>query len=413
MPLTSRRRIASLLRVSTPYLQQRRAELLRDYRDTLLGDVMPFWLRHGIDREHGGILSALGRRGEVIDTDKAVWIQGRAAWMFAVLHNTVEQRPDWLGAALSCGRFLRDHCASPSGKLYFTVTRAGQPLRMRRYVYSECFAAIAFGELHRATHESEWRDRALAAFDTFVKFHREPGHIPPKVDPSTRPLRGIGPLMMLLVTAQDLRASLGQARVRGKSLDEWAQIACDEIVRFFCKPDLRAVMEQVGPNGEVYDHFDGRLLNPGHAIEAAWFMLREARHRGDQGLATTALQMLDWMWERGWDREHGGLLYFVDLLGKPVQEYWHFQKFWWPHNEAIIATLLAHLHTGEERYAAMHRAVHDWSYAHFPDRDHGEWYGYLDRQGRVTTELKGNMWKGPFHLPRQLLVCWNLLEGKA
>jgi N-acylglucosamine 2-epimerase len=411
--LTRSRGAESLSSVTTPYLAERRNELLHTYRDGLLQDVMPFWLRHGIDREHGGVLSALGRRGEVVDTDKAVWIQGRAAWMFGTLHNTVERRPEWLEASLSCARFLRDRCTAPGGKLYFTVTREGKPLRMRRYVYSESFAAIGYGEAFRATGEAEWRDRALAAFDLYVKFSREPGHIPPKVDPATRPTRGIGPLMILLVTAQDLRECVGDMVVRGHSLSDWARIACEEIVRWFCKPDLRVVMEQVGPNGEVYDHFDGRLLNPGHAIEASWFVLREARRRGDSGLARTAIDMLDWMWERGWDREHGGLLYFVDLLGKPVQEYWHFQKFWWPHNEAIIATLLAHLHTGDAKYAEMHRKVHDWSYAHFPDREHGEWYGYLDRQGKVTTELKGNMWKGPFHMPRQKLVCWNLLEGRG
>jgi len=398
--------------VTTPYLRARRAELLRDYRDGLLHDVAPFWLRHGLDREHGGILTALGRRGELLDTDKSVWFQGRAGWTYATLYATVERRPEWLAAALSCVRFLRDHCAAPDGKLYFSVTREGRPLRMRRYVFSESFAAIAYAAVHRATGEAEWRDRALAAFATYLRHEREPGRIAPKVDPATRPARGLAPVMILLVTAQDLRDCLGDAVVGGRTLTDWAALACDEIVGLFCKPELRAVLEQVGPGGEVYDHFDGRLLNPGHAIEAAWFLLREARRRGDRGLARTALDMLDWMWERGWDREHGGLLYFVDLLGKPVQEYWHFMKFWWPHNEAIIATLMAHAHSGEERYAAMHRAVHDWAHAHFPDREHGEWFGYLDREGRVTTELKGNLWKGPFHLPRQQLVCWNVLEGR-
>jgi N-acylglucosamine 2-epimerase len=398
--------------MSTPYLRERRDELLRDYRDALLRDVAPFWLRFGLDREHGGMLTALGRRGEVIDTDKSVWFQGRAGWTYATLFRRVERRPEWLDAALSCVRFLRDHCAGPSGKLLFTVTREGKPLRMRRYVFSESFAAIAYAAVHAATGEAEWRERALGAFATFLRYQHEPGHIAPKVEPTTRPSVGLSPWMIQLVTAQDLRECLGDVEVLGRTLTQWAKAACDAIVRLFVKPDLRAVMEQVAPDGSVIDHFDGRLLNPGHAIEAAWFLLREARRSGDAALATTSLQMLDWMWERGWDREHGGLLYFTDLHGKPVQEYWAHMKFWWPHNEAMIATLLAHAHTGDPRYAEMHRAVHDWSRARFPDREHGEWFGYLDRQGRPTTELKGNMWKGPFHLPRQQLVCWEILEGR-
>jgi N-acylglucosamine 2-epimerase len=396
--------------VTTSYLTERRDELLRTYRDGLLSDVLPFWLRHGLDREHGGMLTGLGRRGELIDSDKSVWFQGRAAWTFGVLHNTVERRPEWLEANLSCVRFLRDRCGSPSGKLHFTVTREGKPLRMRRYVFSECFAAIGYAEAFRATGEAEWKDRSLAAYDIFLRYNREPGHIPAK---SERPARGLSPLMMTLVTAQDMRACLGDALVRGRTLSQWADTAIAEILTFFVKPDLRAVMEMVGPQGEVYDdHFDGRLLNPGHAIEAAWFILREARRTGNKDHAKASLDMLDWMWARGWDKRHGGLLYFTDLHDKPIQEYWHFMKFWWPHNEAIIATLLAHLHTGDARYAEMHRQVHDWSYAHFPDREHGEWYGYLDRAGQPTSELKGNMWKGPFHMPRQKYVCWQLLEGR-
>ena len=395
----------------TPYLEQRRAELIRTYRDGLLRDVIPFWLEHGLDRVNGGIRTALGRQGELLDSDKSVWFQGRAAWTFANLYNTVELRPEWLAAALSCADFLHERCADLSGKLHFTVTAAGDPLRMRRYVFSECFAAIGYGAVHRATGQAKWKERALAAYGTFLRHHREPGRIPPKVSPETRPMKGLAPLMMTLATAQDLRADLGDVTVLGRTLTQWAREAIDEIARDFVKHDLRAVMEVVGPAGEVYDHFDGRLLNPGHAIEAAWFVLREARRADDEALKRLGLAMLDHMWERGWDREHGGLLYFTDVHGKPIQEYWHFMKFWWPHNEAIIATLLAHLMTGDAKYAEMHRQVHDWAYAHFPDREHGEWFGYLDRQGRPTTELKGNMWKGPFHMPRQKLLCWQMLEG--
>lgn len=395
----------------TPYLERRRDELIRTYRDGLLQDVIPFWLKHGLDRAHGGIHTALGRQGELLDADKSVWFQGRAAWTFANLHNTVEPRPEWLEAALSCADFLHDRCADHSGKLYFTVTAEGDPLRMRRYVFSECFAAIGYGAAHRATGQIKWKERALAAYETFLRYQREPGRIAPKVSPATRPMKGLAPLMMTLVTAQDLRADLGDVTVLGRTLTQWAREAIDEIARDFVKHDRRAVMEVVGPAGEVLDHFDGRLLNPGHAIEAAWFVLREARRADDAKLRQLGLAMLDYMWERGWDREHGGLLYFTDVHGKPIQEYWHSMKFWWPHNEAIIATLLAHLMTGDAKYAEMHRQVHDWAYAHFPDREHGEWFGYLDRQGRPTTELKGNMWKGPFHLPRQKLLCWQMLEG--
>ena len=376
------------------------------YRDTLLDDVIPFWLRHGFDREHGGMLTALDRDGALIDSDKSVWFQGRAGWMFGSLYNKVEQRPEWLDVSRSCVEFLRAHCFSPEGKMWFTVTRDGRPLRMRRYVFSESFAAIAFAAHAKATGDPRSAEDAAKTFATYLRYSFEPGAMLPKFEP-TRPTKGIGAHMIGMVTAQEIRANLGDIVVSGKTCSEWISASIAEIERDFLKPEHEALMEVVAPNGSVIDHIDGRTLNPGHAIECAWFIMHEGRYRKDQRLIALGAKILDWMWARGWDKEHGGLLYFTDVLGKPVQEYWHDMKFWWPHCEAIIATLLAWKLTGEPRYAAMHAQVHDWSFAHFPDREHGEWYGYLHRDGTVSQRAKGNMFKGPFHLPRMLAYCWN------
>ena len=384
-------------------------KLAEIYRSTLLDDVMPFWERHGLDRTHGGILTCLDRDGSLLDTDKSVWFQGRAGWMFATLHGTMGQREEWLAAARSCTDFSRRHCHGPDVKMWFTVTREGAPLRMRRYVFSEAFAAISYAATARATGDDGLREAAWAAWDTYLRWSFEPGVMPPKSEP-TRPAKGIGALMIGIVTAQELRTHLGEGSVRGRTCSEWISAFIGEIARDFLKPEHEALMETVAPDGAVLDHMDGRTLNPGHAIECAWFIMHEGRHRGDAGMVALGVRILDWMWARGWDREHGGLLYFTDLLGKPVQEYWHDMKFWWPHCEAIIANLLAWKLTGEERFAARHRLVHDWSFAHFPDREHGEWFGYLRRDGSVSQTAKGNLFKGPFHLPRMLWYCLRLLD---
>ena len=224
-------------------------------------------------------------------------------------------------------------------------------------------------------------------------------------------LKGIGPLMIGIVTAQELRMNLGEGMVLGRTYSEWIDAWIQEIARDFLKPDEKALMEVVAPDGSLIDHTDGRTLNPGHALECSWFIMHEGRLRGNEAYVKLGLQILDWMWERGWDQDFGGLFYFRDLKGLPVQEYWHDMKFWWPHNEAIIATLLAWKLTGDVKYAAKHQQVHDWSFAHFPDREHGEWFGYLHRDGRISQRAKGNMFKGPFHLPRMLWVCARELSG--
>ncbi len=260
-----------------------RAALADFYRRTLLDDIVPFWLKHGLDREHGGMLSALDRDGSLLDSDKSVWIQGRAAWMFATLHNTVERRAEWLEASRSCLDFIRRHCFGPEGKMWFSVTRDGRPLRMRRYVYSESFAAIANAAFAKATGDAQAAEDAAKIFGTYLRYSFEPGVMAPKFEP-TRPAKGIGPHMIGIVTAQELRANLGDVRVSGRTCSEWIDASVAEIERDFLKPEQQALMEQVAPDGSIIDHFDGRTLNPGHAIECG----RAAGTRSVAGCFTSA-----------------------------------------------------------------------------------------------------------------------------
>lgn len=393
-------------------LEDDRATLADFYRKTLVDDVIPFWLRHGIDQQHGGIITSLNRDGSVLDTDKSMWFQGRAAWTFATLYNTLENRTEWLTAAQSCVEFSRRHGYSQEGKMYFSVTKEGAPLRMRRYVFSESFASIANAAYAKAAGDDQAAADAIKNFGTYLRYSFEPGMMLPKFEP-TRPMRGIGPLMIGIATAQELRENLGNVEIGDRNCTEWIDHFVTEIERYFFKPDLRVLMESVGLQGEIIDHHDGRTLNPGHAIECAWFVMHEGALRQDPQLIQMGTTILDWMWDRGWDQEYGGLLYFRDLRNLPVQEYWHDMKFWWPHNEAIIATLLAYELTGNAKYANWHQQVHDWSFQHFADPEFGEWYGYLHRDGRISSPAKGTMYKGPFHLPRMLWYAHRRLSSAS
>lgn len=383
----------------------RQQQLLATYRDGLLNDTLPFWIKHCIDREHGGFITSLDQDGQIVDTDKGVWQQARFTWLLGELHNTLSDDParaEWLELAMHGALFMDRHCFDASdGRMWFHLTREGQPLRKRRYAFSESFAAIAYGELFAATGQPEFREKAERCFHQFIDHNTNQQGVPKFTD--VRPTRGLGVPMIGIATAQELRDSIGLTA--DSCIDGWLH----DIETHHVKHDLQAVMETVGPSGQLIDHFDGRTLNPGHAIEGAWFVLREGQHRSDQRLIDLGCKMLDYTWARGWDQQHGGILYFVDVRNLPVQEYWHEMKFWWPQCEAIIATLLAYHLTGNSKYADWHRQIHDWTYTHFPDPKHGEWFGYLRRDGSVSSTLKGGLWKGPFHMPRMQLVCWRIL----
>ena len=381
---------------------------LRDfYRRQLLSDTIPFWFPRSYDTEYGGFLLMRDADGTLIDEDKGVWIQGRAVWMLSTLYNTVEQKSEWLEGARLGMEFLDRHCFDTDGRMFFHLTRDGRPIRKRRYYFSETFYVIAAAAYAKATGDEYYRQRAIDIFEKCVEYATIPGLLEPKFT-DTRPAKGIGVPMIMMNTAQELRANTGYHRCDAL-IDQWIA----EIERDFVKDDIRCVMEQVAPDGSIIDHIDGRTLNPGHAIEGAWFILNEARHRqNDPRLIALGCRMLDYMWPRGWDEKYGGILYFRDVYGKPVQEYWQDMKFWWPHNEAIIATLMAYLLTGDKKYAQWHRMVHEYSYDHFHDPVHGEWFGYLHRDGTVAQTAKGNLFKCTFHLPRQEWLCEALLTEK-
>jgi N-acylglucosamine 2-epimerase len=380
------------------------------YRDDLVNDIMPFWLKNGLDHVNGGVYTCVDRDGSLIDSTKSVWFQGRFAFVCSFAYNTIEQNPEWLAAAKSTIDFIEAHCFDKDGRMYFEVMADGTPLRKRRYVFSESFAAIAMAEYAKASGDRTYAEKALALFKDIRKFVATPGYMEPKYL-DTLQAKGHSLVMILINTASRIRNVISDP-VLDQQINE--SIAS---LKDFIKPEFKALLEMVGTNGEFIDTINGRLINPGHCIETAWFLLEEAKYRGwDKEITDMALQILDWSWEWGWDKQYGGIINFRDCRNLPPQDYSQDMKFWWPQTEAIIATLYAYEATGDDKYLIWHKQISEWTYAHFPDSQFGEWYGYLHRDGTVAQPAKGNIFKGPFHIPRMMVksfdLCNELTEQK-
>lgn len=374
------------------------------YKQDLCENIMPFWLKNGLDRVNGGVYTCLDRDGSLIDSTKSVWFQGRFAFVCSFAYNTIEKNPEWLAAAKSTIDFIEAHCFDNDGRMYFEVMADGTPLRKRRYVFSESFAAIAMAEYAKASGDMSYAQKALDLFKDIRKFVATPGYMPPKYL-DTLQAKGHSLVMILINTASRIRNVISDP-VLDQQINESI-----ESLKDFMKPEFKALLEMVGPNGEFIDTCNGRVINPGHCIETAWFLLEEAKYRGwDKELTAQALQILDWSWEWGWDKEYGGIINFRDCRNLPPQDYSQDMKFWWPQTEAIIATLYAYEATGDDKYLIWHKQISEWTYAHFPDKEMGEWYGYLHRDGTVAQPAKGNIFKGPFHIPRMMIKSYDLCK---
>lgn len=375
------------------------------YKKDLTENIMPFWMKYGLDRENGGVYTCVDRDGLLMDTTKSVWFQGRFAFICSFAYNNVEKNQELLDAAKSTLEFIEKHCFDEQGHMYFSVTAEGKPLRKRRYVFSETFAAIAMSEYALATGDQHWAKRAIQVFEDTQRFLATPGFLPAKFEADVK-LQGHSIVMILINVGSCIRKVVNDPKLT-QQIDE----SIEKLKKYFIHPEFKCLLETVGENGEFIDTNMTRTINPGHCIETSWFIMEEAKLRGwDKPMLDMALQVFDWSWDWGWDKQYGGIINFRDCKNLPPQDYSQDMKFWWPQCETIIASLYAYLGTGDEKYLYRHERISEWTYAHFPDAEYGEWYGYLHRDGTVAQPAKGNLYKGPFHVPRMMIKGYMLCQ---
>ena len=371
------------------------------YRRELTDNILAFWTEKGLDRINGGMFTCLDRKGNLMDSTKSVWFQGRCAYVYSYAYNNVERNPEWLSVAKSCIDFIEKHCIDPqTGQLYFTVTAEGKALRKRRYVFSDCFAAIAMAEYAKASGDSSYALKAVEMFKHIQYMLNTPGFLEPK---SMEPARGHS-ITMILVNVAIVLKQVSSDPV----LDRQIRESADAIEHYFMHPEFKCILEMVSPEGGLIDTCEGRTINPGHGIETAWFLMQASELLNEPHYKDIALTIFDWQYDWGWDKEFGGIINFRDCKGFPNQDYSQDMKFWWPQCETVIAALYAYKITGEQKYFDRYLLAHEWILKHLKDPQYPEWFGYLHRDGSVAQDAKGNLFKGPFHIPRMLVLASKL-----
>lgn len=380
-----------------------------------LAACIRFWVKHGADTVHGGVYTCLDREGNVYSTDKSVWMQGRCAWTFSRLCNQYGEKEEWRRLAKSCLDFLETHCINreAGNRMFFTTTAEGKPLRQRRYCFSEGFYCLANAEYYALSGEDEYLQHAQDAYELIWQLNngliKDPAGLAPKTMMETRKGRSLAdPMIYLNISNILLKYNPGNAKLYLSR----AKACADIILNLHYKPELEATLETVGMNGEFWEEISaGRVVNPGHDMECAWFLLEYAQASGDKEAEEKAKRMFSFAYKNGWDDEYGGLFYFIDVLGNPPEAYEHDMKLWWPHNEMLISSLMLYQHTLEKQYLDLFLQAWKYSRDVFADKEYGEWYGYLRRDGKPTEPTsKGTTFKGPFHLPRMLMMADEILS---
>ncbi len=376
------------------------------YRDNLLYDTTPFWVTNSQDKEYGGFYTCLDRKGKVFDTDKFIWLQCRQVWMFSVLYNQVEKKQEWLDIAIQGAEFLKKYGRDQQGYWYFSLNREGKPLVQPYSIFSDCFAAMAFGQLNKATGNKEYGDIAVQTYHNILQRRDNPKGKYNKSFPGTRPGRSLSLPMILSNLVLEI-----EHIIEPDLVEEMISYCKHEVMDVFYQPESGLLLELTNPDGSFQDSFEGRLIMPGHSLEAMWFLMDIAERTDDSDLINRTADISLNLLEYGWDNKYGGIFYMLDIKGHPTQQLDWDQKLWWVHQEAILAMLKGYLHTGNEKCREWFEKLHNYTWSHFADKEYGEWFGYLNRQGEVLLHLKGGKWKGFFHVPRYLYQGWRTLDA--
>lgn len=380
-------------------------KLANQYQDELLNNILPFWLDKSQDKEFGGYYTCLDRRGDVYDTDKFIWLQGRQVWLFSMMYNKVEKKQEWLDCAIQGAEFLRKYGHDGNLNWYFSLTREGKPLVQPYNIFSYTFATMAFAQLSLATGNEEYGRIAKETFNKIIEKQSNPKGEWNKAYPGTRDLKGFSLPMILCNLALEIEHLIDR-----ELIDQTVETCLNEVMNVFYKEEYGLILENVTPEGEFSDSYEGRLLNPGHSLEAMWFIMDLGVKLNRPDIIEKATKIALRTIEYGWDTKHEGIFYFMDIKGHPTQQLEWDQKLWWVHIETIITMLKAYQLTGSKEALRWFEKLHDYTWTHFKDEENPEWFGYLNRQGEVLLDLKGGKWKGCFHIPRGLYQSWKILE---
>lgn len=376
------------------------AAIKRRYESELVDRVTPFWEKNSPDHENGGFFSCLDREGKIYDTTKYMWMQWRNVYMFATMFKTQYSNNKWLELAEKGFDFLTKYGKRNNGSYYFSLDKNGKPLCSDFggfSIFSDSFAAIGSAALFNAAGKEKYKDEANSAARIFMKnIRKSQGNEPGS-------LKQLGHYMIFL--------NVGYLLNKYLLTNEYDQDVKDSVenIMSFWNDDMGFMFECVRVDGVLsLGSNDGRMINPGHALEAMWFIMQYADSQKNKALAEKACSLTGKILDYGWDGEHGGIFYFRDALDKPLLEVKTYFKIWWAHCEAAVAALYAYKMSGDKKFLEWFRKIDEWSWKHFNDPEYGEWFGYVDPAGKVSHSFKGSNWKTFFHLPRYLLTCINL-----
>ena len=383
----------------------------------LTQNILPFWIKQ-IDHKNGGFYGEVGADGTPDPkAAKGGILTARILWTFSHAYRLFGD-PDYLAAGTQAYHFLCNHLWDDDyGGTYWVVDCQGAVLDPKKHIYSQGFSIYGLSEYYLATHENQALQKAIRIFDLIEQHAFDPAYggyfesyqrdwslakdfrlsEKEQNDPKTMNthLHLLEPYTNLLRAWNDPHLRQQQHQLIGTFLDHIIDPETHHFGLFF---------------SEAWQSHH-RIISYGHDIEGSWLLCEAAEVLGETNLQTevsrAALQMAEAVYQEARE-DDGAIIYEAEPDGKL-----HDFREWWAEAEAVVGFFNAYQLCRDEKY--LQASILAWQYIedHLIDKDHGEWYRTVTRQGYPVLGKLVDFWKCPYHNGRACMEIWERTKGRS
>jgi mannobiose 2-epimerase len=369
----------------------------------LRGNILPFWMRHAVNRQAGTFYGALANDLMVDPTaERGALLTSRILWTYAAAFRAYGDAAYREMAAFAYADLMDHHHDGRHGGFFWSLYADGTVKRDRKQVYGQAFAIYALSEYHAATGDRAALAQAIAVFDLLERHTRDRVHggYLEAFAPDWSP---IADMRLSEVDQNDPKSQNTMLHVMEaytRLLQVWPGAGLRAALRELVELMLTRILDaRTGHLGLFFTRewqATSRQISYGHDIEAAWLLSRAAEVLGDGALTAritpVARRIADVTLAEGTDADGA-----IANLGDPTGVIDDARE-WWPQAEAVVGFLNAWQLSGEARYLAAAGRTWDFIATRLIDREHGEWFRGVTRAGQVKPGLeKVGFWKCPYH----------------
>ena len=406
--------------IDKAFVKAHKAELtdLYEYYDKqLLKDTIPFWEPRIVDKEFGGYFNCFDRKGSLYKDIKPGWFVGRNIFTFSNLYNVIEKKQEWLGIAAAGVEWMEKHSYKGNGRFVSSMTRAGKDIDSKTNIFNDAFTVKGYYEYLVALGDKRTEKQMAFATEITDKLFSNAKNTE-LLESEGLPAGFICHAVnfIMLITALESLQLFGNRYVQ--ELNDRMHNA----MYVFANDEHKAVFEFVGTDGKPLLKDEGRVMDPGHALESCWFAMQAGIETKNEKIVKRAEEVLDWIIDRGYDEEYGGFILLLDVENDIPEDAHRTQnysgtiadckdKVWWAQSEGLYTLALSALVNGNERHFSYFMKLHEYVDMYFRDHEYGEWYSILSRKNEMLLDHKGFEGKGPYHIPRCLVLIRNLFKN--